>query len=93
MKKRWLGIRIMIGLCAALGWWGLLYPELALTPDTVVLRLSDEGGILREQSLEWDFDSTLYRDLLNAGPDRITFRSKLFTDFGALLEALNHGDK
>ena len=35
MKKKRLGIRITIGLCAALGWWGLLYPELVLTPDTV----------------------------------------------------------
>ena len=93
MKKRWLGIRIIVGLCAALGWWGLLYPELSLTPDTVVLRLGDDGGIMREQPLEWDFDSKLYQDLLNAGPNRISFRSKLLTDFSSLLEALNHGDK
>lgn len=93
MKKKWLKIRTLICFCAALGWWGLLYPELSLTPDTVVLRLSDDGGIFREQPLEWDFDSELYRDLLNAGPDRITFRSKLLTDFGALLEAMYYGNK
>ena len=93
MKKKWLEIRILVCFCAALGWWGLLYPELSLTPDTVVLRLSDEGEIIREQHLEWDFESELYWDLLNAGPDRITFRSKLFTDFGALLEAMYYGNK
>lgn len=93
MKKKWLKIRTLVCFCAALGWWGLLYPELSLTPDTVVLRLSDDGGILREQPLEWDFDGGLYRDLLNAGPGRITFRSKLLTDFSALLEALHYGDK
>lgn len=93
MKKKWLEIRIIVCFCAALGWWGLLYPELSLTPDTVILRLSDDGGILREQPLEWDFDSALYRDLLNAGPDKITFRSKLLTDFRALLEAMYYGDK
>ena len=96
MKKRWLGIRIVrvaAALCAALGWWGFLYPELALTPDTVVLRMSDDGGIMREQAYDWEFDSALYRDLLDAGPERIMFRSRLVTDFGLLLEALEHGDR
>ena len=41
MKKKWLGIRVAAGLCAALGWWGLLYPELALTPDTVKVSAQD----------------------------------------------------
>lgn len=93
MKKKWLGIRIILSLCATLGWWGLLYPELSLTPDTVVLKIKDDHGTLREQPLEWDFDGELYRDLLNAGPDRITFRSRLFEDFSSLLEAIYHGDK
>lgn len=93
MKNKWFGIRIIISLCAALGWWGLFYPELALTPDTVILRLNDNGEVIREQSPEWNFDSTLYRDLLNAGPERISFRSKLYTDFSALLEAIYNGDK
>lgn len=93
MKNKWFGIRIVISLCAALGWWGLFYPELALTPDTVVLRLNDDGEVIRELSPEWNFDSTLYRDLLNAGPERISFRSKLYTDFSALLEAIYNGDK
>ena len=35
MEKKWTKFRIIAGMCAALGWWGLLYPELALTPDTV----------------------------------------------------------
>ena len=35
MNKKTFGLRVAAGLCAALGWWGLLYPELALTPDTV----------------------------------------------------------
>lgn len=93
MKNKWFGVRIIISLCAALGWWGLFYPELALTPDTVVLRLNENGEVIREQSPEWTFDSSLYRDLLNAGPERITFRSKLYTDFSSLLEAICNGDK
>ena len=90
MKKR-LGIRIATGLCAALGWWGLLYPELALTPDTVAVKATKQGA--PKQALEWEFDSGLYQDLLNAGPDQITFRSRFLMDFSSLLEALHHGDK
>ena len=93
MKNKWYGIRIMICLCAALGWWGLIYPELALTPDTVVLRLSDNGEVIREPQQEWNFDSTLYRDLLNAGPERISCRSKIYTDISSFLEAICNGDK
>ena len=93
MKKKWLGIRMLVGLCAALGWWGLIYPELTMTPDTVVIRLSDDGGIMREQPLEWDFDSSLYRDLLDAGPQKITYRSRFITNFSSLWEAFYNGDK
>ena len=90
--KKWFGIRIMAGICAALGWWGLLYPQLAFTPDTVSVKLAAEDGTFKEQSLEWDFDSRLYLDLLNAGPDRIIFRSKVMADFSSILEAFHNGD-
>ena len=67
MRKKWLGIRVAAGLCAALGWWGLLYPELALTPDTVKVSVEDEEGTLTELPREWSFDSALYLDLLDIG--------------------------
>ena len=60
MKKKWINIRIIAGMCAALGWWGLLYPELALTPDTVkVICINQEG---QEQILpsEWNFEDAFY---------------------------------
>ena len=90
---KWLGIRIVTGICAALGWWGLLYPQLALTPDTVAVRQMTESGVLQEQPMEWDFDSELYLELLNAGPDNIIFRSKFLLDLSSLLEAFHNGDK
>ena len=93
MKKKLLGIRITLGLCAALGWWGLLYPELALTPDTVAVKAENEEGILQDVSVEWDFDSSLYRELLSIGPDRLIFRSRLLTDISSLWEAFHHGNK
>lgn len=91
--KKWLGIRIAAGIFAALGWWGFLYPQLALTPDTVSVRQTTESGSLQEQPVEWDFDSELYLELLNAGPDNIIFRSRFLLDLSSLLEAFHNGDK
>ncbi len=89
MKKKWFGFRIIVSLCAAIGWWGLLYPELALTPDTVKVSVEDENGIPEEMPLEWDFDGSVYLDLLNAGQSRITFRSKLLTNLNIFWETLH----
>ena len=90
--KKWLVIRITTGICAVLGWWGLLYPQLSLTPDTVAVIPSAEGGTFEEQSPKWDFDGSLYLDLLNAGPDQITFRFKIFKDLNSFLEAFRNGN-
>lgn len=87
MKKKWLGIRIITGLCAALGWWGLLYPELTLTPDTVRVTGGSEEDTGNTLPLEWSFDSSLYLDLLNADSGQISFRSRLLTDLSSFLEA------
>lgn len=89
MKKKWLGIRIVTGLCAVLGWWGLLYPELALTPDTVSVYAEEEDGEWGELTREWGFDDSLYQDLLSADRNQITFRSKLLKDLSLFWEALH----
>ncbi len=89
MKRRWIGLRIVVSLCAALGWWGLIYPELTLTPETVKVSVEDENGELQELPEEWEFDSSLYREILNADRSQITFRSRLLTDFSLFLEALH----
>lgn len=93
MKRKWFGIRISISICAALGFWGFLYPELALTPDTVkVMELSEDGEILTTDR-DWEFGSGLYWELLSAGPEKITFRSRLLTDFSAVLEVFHGGNQ
>ena len=90
MKQKWLEIRVAIGLCAALGWWGLLYPELALTPDTVRVSAEDSAGEPSDQSPQWSFDSSLYLDLLNADRENITFRSRLLTEIKELFQSFNN---
>lgn len=89
MKKKWTGIRIVISMCAALGWWGFLYPELVLTPDTVTVNIEDEDGNLQPVPDEWLEDDRLYFDLLKAGGDKITFRSRLLINFNKFWEAFH----
>ncbi len=92
MNKKTFGLRVAAGLCAALGWWGLLYPELALTPDTVTAGMEQENGEICSQPLKWSFDCSLFLELLNADPEQITFRSRLFTDISSFWEAFHDRD-
>ena len=66
MKNKKLGIRIITAMCAALGWWGLLYPELTLTPETVRIVIEDASG--QEISLDRNksLDDSFYLELLEA---------------------------
>lgn len=77
MKRYIVGIRITACICAALGWWGILYPELTMTPDTY--RVVSEGSSVQTEPkvVEWDFDSNIYSKILNTDPGRIRFQSKL----------------
>ena len=91
MKKNWLKLRVVVTMCAALGWWGLLYPEFTLTPDTVKI-YADNKAEESEEVFEWSLGDDLYLKLLEAGPDKITFRSKLLTNIRLFLEALHDKD-
>lgn len=80
-------IRIIIVLCVTIGWWGLLYPELSMTPDTVQIVSENENakdGSQQDVSLS---DGSLYLDLLKAGRSKIRFRSRLLTELNAFWEA------
>ncbi len=89
MKKTKNGIRIITALCAALGWWGLLYPGLTLTPDTVRVVFLDEKGEEINQDAGQALDSGLYLDLLGTDRNNIRFRSRLLTELNALWEAFS----
>lgn len=67
----------------ALGFWGVLYPELTLTEDT--LRIVWEDG--KEQE-EWERESAtkIYYDLLQAEPKQIKIKSRLLEILAGLLE-------
>lgn len=75
IKKR-INLKLLIWVCAALGWWGIFYPEFTLTSDTC--RIVDESG----SYIEMDDDYSgieLYGDILQAGRSHIRPRSKLLS--------------
>lgn len=69
-----------------MGWWGLLYPELTMTPSTYRI-VNEDGDVLEsEEMAEWDFDSEIYWDILETDSSRIRFRSRLLMKYNALQE-------
>lgn len=66
-------------ICAAFGWWGLLYPEFTMTED--VCRMVNEFGQMVEVA-EWDGpqEQNTYWQLLEAGPEHIRFRSRFLEE-------------
>lgn len=73
-------------LCGAMGWWGILYPQLTMTPDTY--RVVSENGAVQKgcEVVEWDFDDSTYMEILNADSSRIRFRSKLLENAAGFLD-------
>lgn len=88
MKKNNLSksIHIILGICAAFGWWGLLYPELAMTPSTYNVVYADEAVQAQENVIEWDFDNDMYWKILEADSSQIRFRSRLLMNINVLQE-------
>lgn len=88
MKKNKIimSIHIMLGICAAFGWWGLLYPELAMTPSTYKVIYEDTAVQKQENVVKWDFDDDIYWEILEADRSQIRFRSRLLTNINVLQE-------
>lgn len=94
MKKIWAGVKITLCVCAAFGWWGVLYPELVLTADTY--RICGDGGQDQQEIQDGQYASVeqdIYWKLLKAGRDEIRFRSKLLIEWNKFMEALNESDQ
>lgn len=75
MKQRARHIATVLILCAAFGWWGILYPQLSLTGDTYCI--IPENGTVQEGAdmVEWNFEGSIYREILEAAPENVRFRS------------------
>jgi len=91
MKKKFISLRIIVGMCATLGWWGLIYPELVLTPNTVKV-VSEADGEEKDAAGEQELDSELFWELMEAERGSIRVRSRLLEKLSALMEAVENAD-
>ncbi len=87
MKKTISGI---LAICAALGWWGALYPQFTLVEGTYQIveepTVADSG----ENRLETELDgSRLYWSILDADCSQIRFKSRLLTEWSEFHESGN----
>lgn len=81
--KSKMNLQLLVWICAALGWWGIIYPEFTLTSDTC--RIVDESGSYVE--MEDDYSGIeLYEDILQADRNHIRPRSKILSVITALSE-------
>lgn len=90
-NKLLIPFRIFVTACAALGWWGVLYPELTMTPDTY--KIVCEDAISQEyyvqepgEVVEWELNGDIYETVLGADRSRLRFRSRLLMNMTALYE-------
>lgn len=80
------GIRILICFCAAVGWIGILYPELALTPDTYKIILEENAeNNLKNYAYEDNYHN-VYLDVLSVPREQIRYKSKLLSLFEEYME-------
>lgn len=94
MKRIWAGVKAVLCICAVLGWWGVLYPELVLTTDTY--RICDDNGQEErdvQEGQNFSTDQDVYWNLLKADRSEIRFRSRLFAEWNKFMEALNESDE
>lgn len=84
MKKKRLEMRVILCMCAAMGWWGMLYPQLSMTKDTYKIIYEDETVQESVEEEEWDFDSDIFEKIMKAEDGKVRVRSKLWM----LIEAL-----
>lgn len=80
--RQWRGtFRLIVGICAALGWWGILYPELTMVSDTYRIVIYDENTdeMRIVEPGEYKGDS-IYYEILEADQDQIIYKSKLLEE-------------
>ena len=76
----WKKCRVVLMLCAVLGWWGIWFPELAVWPDAVCVAedMREETSVQTDEKVvECDSAREIYDGLLQADREQIQVRSRL----------------
>ena len=74
---------LLLSVCAALGWWGALYPQFTLLKGTYEIVYDEEECPDGGQEID---AGELYWQILDADSSRIRFKSRLLTNWYALHE-------
>lgn len=69
--------QLFILFCLAFGWWGVLFPQLAMTKDVYCIVSEDGTAPEQEDMQEWDFEDKTYEQILKAGSGKVRFKSGL----------------
>lgn len=87
MKKT---LSAVMALCAALGWWGALYPQFTLVDGTyrIVEEETAQGNAAHIMESELK-GNELYWSILDADSSRIRFKSRLLTEWSEFHESGN----
>lgn len=78
MKNKWLGIRVFISVCLAVGWWDFWYPELADAAGVYNVVYEESAIQTPEEMIEYGLDEYTYYDLMKTDRDDIRFRFRLW---------------
>lgn len=82
--------QFFILFCLAFGWWGVLFPQLAMTKDVYRI-VSEDGTVLEQEDMqEWDFEDKTYEQILKAGSGKVRFKSGLWKDISQLWSYLQN---
>lgn len=80
----------IMAVCAAIGWWGALYPQFTLVEGTYGIVYEDETVMIGEDMTKSELEgSKLYWSLLNEDCSNIKFKSRLLTDWREIHESGN----
>ncbi len=73
-------IAAMLVVCAALGWWGVLYPQFTLNKDTCI--------VVSEEAEDCMDGGELYRRLLSADRRQVRIKSRFLLRLESVWEYL-----
>ncbi len=87
--NRWRGV---LAVCAALGWWGAVYPQFTMVKGTYEIVYEDGSAQTECDAAEAEDGRDVYWEILEADRGQIRFKSRLLTEIKALQEQLRRGE-
>lgn len=77
MKQKRMGIRVLISICLAIGWWDFWYPELAEAAGVYEVVYEESAIQMPEEMVEYGLDEKTYYQWMQAERGNMRFRFRL----------------